>query len=196
MRRLGSRDEAAAALVLAQAFRDNPLNVAVIGPDLARRLRSNRATLRQLVPLGRLHGVALGAFVGERVVAALIGTGPGGYPLPPPGLVSRLHTAAVQGLRVAGRWRHVFETLHEAHPVFPHWYLGVLGVEPARQMGGVGRALLGRFVAQADERGEPVYLETDREANVGFYGRAGFRVVGTLSLLGVRIWRMERPGAL
>ena len=140
--------------------------------------------------------MALGAVVGGDVVAALVATRPGGYPLPPPSLPSRMRIAAVQGLRVAGRWRHVFETLHEVHPIFPHWYLGVLGVDPAWQQQGVGRALLARFLARADEARDPVYLETDREENVGFYGRAGFRVVGMLSLLGARIWRMERAGPL
>jgi ribosomal protein S18 acetylase RimI-like enzyme len=196
VRPLGPRDEARAARVLARAFRDNPLNVAVIGEGPSRRFRSNHATLRQLVPIGRSHGFALGAVAGGQLVGALIGTGPGGYPLPPPSLPSRLRTVAVQGLRVAGRWRQVFEVLHEVHPVHPHWYVGVVGVDPSWQGRGLGGLLLSRFLASADDRGDPVYLETDRPENVGFYGRAGFRVVGTLSLLGARVWRMERPGPL
>ena len=172
------------------------MNVAVIGGGTARRLAANRATLGGLVPAGRVHGVALGAFWDGLLVGALVGTPPGGYPLPPPSLARRLRIAAVQGLRVASRWRRVFETLHAAHPVHPHWYLGILGVDPAWQGRGAGRALLSAFLARADADGVAVYLETDREENVRFYGGAGFRVVGEMRVLGAPVWRVERPRGL
>ena len=47
-------------------------------------------------------------------------------------------------------------------------------------------------MGRAERDGLPAYLETDAEANVGFYGRFGFVVVGELEVLGVRLFRMAR----
>jgi GNAT superfamily N-acetyltransferase len=165
----------------------------VIGGDEARRLRANLATMRLLVPTAHASGIALVVRAGGRLAGAMLATPPGGYPLPPPPVGARFGALLRQGLRVAHRWRVVFETLDAAHPREPHWYLGVLGVDPDRQGRGVGRALLARFTAFADAGREPAYLETDRPENVRFYARAGFRVAGELDVLGARVWRMERP---
>jgi GNAT superfamily N-acetyltransferase len=102
----------------------------------------------------------------------------------------------VQGPGAAARWREVFERLLVLHPSEPHVTLGVLGVDPAHQRRGIGGALLERWLADCDAadgaRPPGVYLETDREENLRFYGRRGFAPVGTLELLGVRIWRLWR----
>jgi GNAT superfamily N-acetyltransferase len=60
----------------------------------------------------------------------------------------------------------------------PHWYLMLLGVEPALQGQGIGRRRLAPTLAEADRLGQPAYLETLLEQNLGFYGRLGFRVLG------------------
>jgi hypothetical protein len=38
-----------------------------------------------------------------------------------------------------------------------------------------------------------VYLETATEANVPYYTRAGYEVLGEIFPLGVRMWRMMQP---
>ncbi len=60
----------------------------------------------------------------------------------------------------------------------------------------MGSALLAAFVERVDRERLPAYLETDEAANLGFYARHGFGVVGELEVLGVRVhrlWRGPRP---
>ncbi len=179
--------------MLARAFRDNPLNRAVIGPDPARRLRCNRHGMGSLLPVAQAGGHVLTARSGGAPAAALVSAPPLGYPLPAAPLPARLRCVAGQGWRVARRWTRVFEALRERHPSGPHWTLGTLGVAPGLQGAGIGSALLAHWLAEVDRDGCPAYLETDLERNLPLYERAGFAVCGELELLGVRIWRMARP---
>ena len=180
--------------VLARAFRDNPLTLAVVGANPARRLHSNLHGMGALLPVARRHGLALAAFREARVVGALVAAPPHAYPFPPPAAGIRLRCLLGQGWRVSGRWRRTFAHLNGLHPRQPHWYLGTLGVDPLAQNGGAGRALLREFLARTDADGLPAYLETDRAENVAFYRRGGFEVSGCTEILGVRVWRMLREG--
>ncbi len=188
----GERSQAVS--LLARAFRDNPLNVAVIGEsDPARRLRANHHGMRALLPVAQAHGRALVLRRGGRPVGALVAAAPGAPRLPPPPLWAQLRCLAGQGLQVARRWSLVFDAVSALHPPEPHAYLGALGVDPVLQGRGIGSALLAHWLADADREGLPSYLETDAPANLGFYARAGFAVAGEVSVLGVRVWRMRRP---
>jgi ribosomal protein S18 acetylase RimI-like enzyme len=184
-----------AVRVLARAFRDNPLNLAVIGAgDPERRLRTNAHGLRSLIPVAHAHGRARALRAGGELAAVLIATAPGAHPLPPAPLPARLRCLFGQGLRVARRWAEVFHELAPLHPPEPHWYLGTLGVDPALQHRGLGRALLADWLTEVDRSASSAYLETDRPENVAFYQRAGFVVLGEITVLSVRVWRMQRPG--
>ncbi len=191
---LAERDLDGAVDALANAFRDNALNRAVIrSDDPVRRVRSNAHGMRALLPVARRHGIVLAARVGdERVAGVLIATPPYGYPLPPPPLWPRLRCVLGPGWGVAQRWIEVFHALEALYPMEPMWYLGTLGVAPARQGCGVGRALLSRWLEQVDAEGEEAYLETDLPENVPFYEGSGFAVEGETSVLGVEVWRMRR----
>jgi ribosomal protein S18 acetylase RimI-like enzyme len=179
--------------VLARAFRDNPLNCAVIqSDDPDRRLRSNVVGTRTTLPMAAVHDAVWVVGVGGRVVGALIGTAPLGYPLPPPSVVARLRCLLGQGWVVARRWGEVFVQLDEIHPVEPHWYLGTLGIDPGHQGRGFGSALLRRWLEATRVEPAPVYLETDRRENVAFYAREGFEVERQTEVLGVPIWCMRR----
>lgn len=91
--------------------------------------------------------------------------------------------------RALGFLRQVFEL----RPVEPHWYLAVLGTEPARQRRGIGSALLGPVLARCDAEGVPAYLESSKAANVPFYRRHGFEVTKELRQPGCpTIWTMGR----
>ena len=191
---LAPEEMLAAGELLAAAFRDNPLGVAVIGDDPRRRLRSNRYGMRTMLPTARVHGQVLVARSRDRPIGVLVATPPLRHPLPPPGAIARLRCLLGQGPRTVRRWEAVFVELDRFHPRLPHWYLGTLGVDPSQQSAGVGSALVRAMAHKVDAEGLPTYLETDREENVRFYMRHGFAVVGKLTLLGVQVWRMWRPG--
>lgn len=79
-------------------------------------------------------------------------------------------------------------------PAAPHWYLGVVGVDPAVKGLGVGRRLLAAFVERslADLSSRGVYLETANPDNVPFYERAGFVETGRGRLGSATLWCMFR----
>jgi ribosomal protein S18 acetylase RimI-like enzyme len=186
-----------AVRLLARAFRDNPLNVAVIrSPDPERRQRVNAHGLRSLLPVAHAMGRVRGLRARGALAAVLIASPPGGHPLPPPSLVRRLRSLIGQGPAVSRRWSEVFAALAPLHPAEPHWYLGTLGVDPACQGLGLGRLLLADWLADVDRDPCCAYLETDRPENVAFYIRAGFETVGETRIFSVPVWQMRRaPGA-
>jgi GNAT superfamily N-acetyltransferase len=54
----------------------------------------------------------------------------------------------------------VFEQMGQYHPDEPHWYLPLIGVDPAQQGKGYGSALLMHALRRCDEDGTPAYLES------------------------------------
>ena len=95
----------AAVQLLARAFRDNPLNVAVIGSDdPAVRLRVNAHGLRSLLPTAQAHGRVRVQRAGGELAGVLIAAPPDAFPLPAASFARRLRSSLGQGLRVARRW--------------------------------------------------------------------------------------------
>lgn len=71
--------------------------------------------------------------------------------------------------------------LERAHPRDrDHWYLAILGTDPAHQGHGVGSALITAVTDRCDGEGLPAYLESSKEQNVPFYARHGFEVTSVL----------------
>ena len=196
VRVLAAHEAESAVRTLARAFRDNPLNRAVIGRGADARVRVNAAGLRPLLPsavrAGNVRGLPSSP-ASASLSGVLVATPPGGHALAPARWWTRVRALLGQGLRVAERWGEVQDALQPHRPARPHWYLALLGVEPDRWGHGVGSALLRSFLADVDESGEVVWLETDRPENVAFYARAGFEVTGRLQIFGVPVFLLERP---
>jgi ribosomal protein S18 acetylase RimI-like enzyme len=76
----------------------------------------------------------------------------------------------------------VFERMGSFHPSDPHWYLPMIGVDPAHQGHGYGSALLRHALLQCDKDHVPAYLESSNPANVPLYERHGFVVLGTIQV--------------
>jgi ribosomal protein S18 acetylase RimI-like enzyme len=74
----------------------------------------------------------------------------------------------------------VGEAMGGFHPHEPHWYLPLLGVDPARQGQGLGSALLKHSLRICDAQGAPAYLESSNPKNVPLYERHGFEVTGRI----------------
>lgn len=90
------------------------------------------------------------------------------------------------------------EIAEKSKPAVPHYYLGVLGLNPALQGRGMGMQLLRAFCARsaADPLSAGVYLETANPSNVRFYESAGFEVTGQGGLGPATLWCMSlRRGA-
>ena len=59
-------------------------------------------------------------------------------------------------------------------PTEPHFYLGVLGIDPACQGKGLGAALVAPVLDACDQGGFVAHLESSNPRNLGFYERLGF----------------------
>ncbi len=66
------------------------------------------------------------------------------------------------------------------HPRESHWYLAVLGADVAYQGNGLGSLLMKHALALCDRDRLPAYLESSNPANVPFYRRHGFEVMGQI----------------
>ena len=86
----------------------------------------------------------------------------------------------------------VLEQMDAFHPTEPHWYLPLIGVDPAQQNRGIGAALLQPVLAQCDRDGIPAYLESSNPRNISLYERHGFEIVGTLEMGGTPLYPMVR----
>ncbi|HBB31783.1 MAG TPA: GNAT family N-acetyltransferase [Cyanobacteria bacterium UBA8803] len=74
----------------------------------------------------------------------------------------------------------VLEQMGNYHPSAPHWYLSMVGVEPAQQGKGYGSALMQQVLMECDRTRTPAYLESSNPANIPFYERHGFEQIGTI----------------
>jgi GNAT superfamily N-acetyltransferase len=74
----------------------------------------------------------------------------------------------------------VIEQMGGFHPQEPHWYLPFVAVDPTRQGGGLGTALLGPILARCDAERKPAYLESTNPRNQTLYERLGFRALGKI----------------
>ncbi|MCX4539423.1 GNAT family N-acetyltransferase [Streptomyces sp. NBC_01565] len=82
----------------------------------------------------------------------------------------------------------------EHGPREPHWYLAVVGADPAAQGQGHGAALLRSGLAKADAAGLSTYLESSKPSNLPVYEHFGFKVLGEARLPGggPTLWAMRR----
>ncbi|MFF9134665.1 MULTISPECIES: GNAT family N-acetyltransferase [unclassified Streptomyces] len=181
-------DAALVSRVLARAFDDDPM-MRWFFPDGALRAGRLQAYFevlftRQYGP----HGVC------ERTGAAAAFWVPDGArdkAVPDEETIRRL--VDVLGER-APAFKDAVERAAGHTPREPHWYLAVIGADPASRGLGHGAALLRSGLARADAAGLPVYLESSKPGNVPLYEHFGFRVREELRLGpgGPPLWSMWR----
>ncbi|WP_438311950.1 GNAT family N-acetyltransferase [Streptomyces sp. HUAS TT3] len=187
-------DASTVSTTLARAFGDDPM-MRWFFPDEASRedgMRRYFATLftRQY---GR-HGLC------ERTdAAAAFWVPPHALDKAAPDAATVDELQAVLGDR-ASLFRDAVRAAAEAPPKDPHWYLAVVGADPAAQGQGHGAALLRSGLAKADAEGMPVALESSKPDNIPFYEHFGFTVVAEMELPGGgpalwAMWREARPAA-
>ena len=194
VRTLVTADAEKAVAMLARAFETDPFVKWFVRGD-ARHAEGMR-TFFEIA----LHDLTLPfgeCFVTGGVEGAALWNPPGTWNL---GLLDKLRLMPKFSRAAgAGRLISVFlktNPLTAAHPREPHWYLFVLGVDPASQGRGLGRALVAPVLARCDRDGVPAYLETSKEENLGFYTSLGFAVVGEHRIPdGPPVWFLRRPPA-
>jgi len=146
----------------------------------------------------RLGHPTFGIVEKDTIVAAAVIEGPGAPSMAETvltGLREAPRLVSAVGLGGTRRALVLADTLLRHRPKEPHIYLSLLGVDPDYQRRHFGIALLDHLREVAAERSTiaGVYLETATEANVPYYARAGFEVLGEMFPLGVRMWRMMQP---
>ncbi len=90
----------------------------------------------------------------------------------------------------AGRmWSYgrFIDSLHRRLVPYPHWYLEIIGVDPAYHGQGVCGRLLRPMLERIDRERMPCYLDTNAERNVAIYRRFGFEVVSEDKLPGTEV---------
>jgi ribosomal protein S18 acetylase RimI-like enzyme len=87
--------------------------------------------------------------------------------------------------------------IERKHPSSPeHWYLAVVGTDPAAQGQGFASKVLSPVLDQCDRDGVAAYLESSKESNIAYYSRLGFRVTAEHRLpRGPSVWAMWREPA-
>ena len=101
----------------------------------------------------------------------------------PPG--RELDEAAIGASLPPGReseFAAVFEAMAAYHPQEQHWYLPLIGVDPARHRSGYGAALLQDTLRRCDQDHVAAYLESTNPANITLYQRHGFELRGTIQV--------------
>lgn len=78
----------------------------------------------------------------------------------------------------------VMAQLATHHPSRPHWYLPMIGVDPARHGQGYGAALMTCALERCDREHAPAYLESTNPRNKSLYLRHGFQALGRVQIGG------------
>jgi GNAT superfamily N-acetyltransferase len=84
--------------------------------------------------------------------------------------------------QVKGAMFTMLEQLEVHHPEQAHWYLPLIGVDPAHQGKGIGSALLTHALKACDEQQLPAYLEATSPRSVALYERHGFVALGCIQV--------------
>ena len=185
-----------AAEALARAFDDSPIIRYLIPKDRPRTVGMRATFIAGLLDAYK-HGEAWIATADDEIVGAAIWLPPGGFP-PTAGRQLRqvLHLLAVAPVAPLALPRSLryLRRVEAVHPHEEHWYLSVLGVDPAHQGRGWGGRLLDTVLPKVDEAGLPAYLETDKERNLAYYRRFGFELVEQIHPVagGPPTWTMWR----
>jgi ribosomal protein S18 acetylase RimI-like enzyme len=134
--------------------------------------------------IARYEGIPRGAtYVGEdagTIVGAAIWQPPRPHAVNWQGVPFALSAGVALG-RDIPRVTRAGRAAAAARPREKHWYLQLLGVDPAAQGIGVGSALVRAHLERVDAQRMPAYLETTVE-NLAFYERFGFLPVGEITI--------------
>ena len=195
VRPAGQRDVTSLSQALGRAFFDDPVMAWMLPDDAARR----RGLPRLFAAMARFHHIGNGACEIARTAEGDVGAATLWDP-PDEWQHSRLSELLSLPALVMAFGRNlqgaatVAETMKQQHPREPHWYLAVIGSDPAVRGGGYGHALMTSRLDRCDAEHSPAYLESSKRENIPYYERFGFDVTGEIALPngGPLLWPMWR----
>ncbi|MEA2309460.1 MAG: hypothetical protein QOI65_1746 [Thermoleophilaceae bacterium] len=188
-------DDPAIAVALARAFHNDPM-FSFVMPHPLRQARGLLRVMAAGVADARRHGQIWVARHNSDIVGAAVWFAPGRHARGPLRTLAQLPRLVPNGFATGRRVPAMLRLLRRidaAHPPEPHWYLEILGVDPAHQRAGVGRALIEPLLDLCDGEAQPAYLETQKRDNLSWYAHAGFELLEQLDVAGCPpIWTMQR----
>jgi GNAT superfamily N-acetyltransferase len=99
--------------------------------------------------------------------------------LPEDGPIGELFEQNMSGPKL-GEVLFLFERMAGFHPLEPHWYIPLIGVDPMFHGQGYGTQLMRHGLAACDRDQQLAYLEATSPTNRQFYERFGFQVLGEI----------------
>jgi len=189
IRRTEMRDLEQVSATLARAFFDDPVMMFMI-PDEKARIAKLPRIFKVLLKLALPHGLC---HVTPGYESATIWKPPGKWHL-------SLWDYAVNGPELLGIFgTNVFSILgtmdriERVHPKTQHYYLQVIGTDPAKQGKGFASRIMRHQLAVSDAAGMPCYLESSKDTNLPIYRSFGFEVTGEIKIPdGPTLWPMWR----
>jgi len=193
--RASPADDERLAPMLARAFEEDPIINWTFHSNMARP-NARKLYFQTQLDLGHAHETV---FTVDPRLACAIWAPPGKWRV---GWFRQLLLAPrIVRMLGAGRLARglaTFDRLQKEHPVEPHYYLSVLGVDPNTQAQGLGSALIRAGLDLADREKVGAYLETSNQRNLPLYRRHGFEVTKSFDFeaqgaKGPTCWLMWRP---
>jgi GNAT superfamily N-acetyltransferase len=194
--RKATRDDVSwLAQTLGRAFEDDPVFGWILPDD---RTRLDRITKLHALELTHIFLRHQATFTTPDRTGGAIWAPPGHWRVKTSDEVRHLPSLmGALGRRLVPAIRSL-EHVSKVHPSEPHWYLAVLGTEPAHQGKGIGSALLQPILDRCDAELVPAYLESSKKENIPFYERHGFALRDEVTFPGGPtvwpMWRDPRPG--
>jgi GNAT superfamily N-acetyltransferase len=195
--RMAPREARAAVVTLARSFHDDPLFNFLV-PDHLSQARATLTFMNSGIADARPFDEVWVARADSALAGVAAWLPPGRYPRG-----ARRETQYIsRDLRSVARLGRQFlvgtrlqSAMQKAHHRVdrPHWYLMLLGADPAFRRQGAGTALLAPVLERCDADAVPAYLETQKAENVAWYHRFGFAVGEELRVRGAPpMWTMQR----
>jgi len=177
--RLTLKERDAGAAVLGRAFAEYELFRYYFPDETERRAAANTYASVSLSVCLKYGGVYASS---EKIKGVAAWLPPGKSPF---GLRQVIRSVALPILVRFGRqgagWMWTYGRFVDDHHrrlvPFPHWYLEIIGVDPAYQGQGFSSRLLRPVLERIDRERMPCFLETNTGKNVTIYRRSGFEVV-------------------
>jgi GNAT superfamily N-acetyltransferase len=195
-------DIAQLAHVLGRAFYDDPVAMWIMPDDRKRAAHLNKffgtVTRRHHLAGGGVQVARDESAIGASAIAAAALWDPPGRWKQTPREQVMMIPSFIRGfglrLSVGRKLGELLELMKRHHPEEPHWYLAVIGSDPAVRGKGFGQVLMRSRLDRVDAEHAPAYLESSKPENVPYYQRFGFDVTGEIVLPdgGPTLWPMWR----